>query len=309
MYNSTLLVDSEGFIVAKTEYNGLIACYLMSNDQIIEKEFYKKRKQHKFAKKPKYGTLSVVFFFKDKNNDIIKYQTKSFIYDDIQYEILDINPKIVIEEPEFKIEYYNQGSNITFITFNGSGTTKDSIPFGRSYVLKNKWNLIAVYQDIGSQYQGIDIEEFYNYVSPLIVNKETFVYGSSLGGYCALYFGGCINATIIAASPRNSAHPSINDPQFSNLSFVHKCFSELPLTKKPVYIVFDSNIPVDQKFIYEQVMKLYSQPNLLALPDASHAVLTTMLSSGVLQLYMSSIICESYNNEIESYIKYKCNKE
>ena len=111
---------------------------------------------------------------------------------------------------------------------------------------------------------------------------------------------------MISASPKNSAHPSINDPRFSSLLFTHKEFNEITPTSNPVYIVYDSNINVDKKFIYEQVLPLYKNPELLALPNASHAVLTKMLASKVLKLYINSIICNSYNNEIAVYIKDKC---
>lgn len=308
MHKSTITVDCQGFIIAKNEYDGPSACYLVNNEKIIEKVYYKHRNECKFKEKPKYGVLSVIFFFKDKSGEITQFKTERLIYDDESNTLSRITPKIIFNDVISKIDYYDQGSDITFITFNGAGTTKQSIPFGQTYILKNKWNLISVSQDGDSQYQGIDIEDFYENVAPLIIEKKVFVYGSSLGGYCALYFGGCIDATIIAASPRNSAHPSINSPKFSNLVYKHRDFSEVPATTKSVYIVYDSNIVMDKRFIYEQVMKLYPEPKLLALPDGSHAVLKTMLSSKVLQLYISSIICNCYNKDIEKYIVYKCSK-
>lgn len=308
MFNSSIHLDSKGFVIAKTEYSGLVAFYLVSNDKPIEKEFYKKRNNYKFKTKPNYGVLSVVFFFKDSDGVISKYQTERVIYDGKYNILLNIDKSLVFDSLNNKIEFFNQGSDITFITFNGAGTTKNTIPFGQSYILKNRWNLIAVYQDNNSQYQSLDIDTFYSCVNPLITNSKVFVYGSSLGGYCALYFGGCINATIIAASPKNSAHPSIRKSVFSELNFEHKDFSEIPTSNRSVYIVYDSKISVDKKFIYNQVVKAYPKSEILALPKSTHAVLKTMLSNKVLQLYISSIICNSYNKEIAEYIKNKCNK-
>ncbi len=308
MFNSTIHLDSKGFVIAKTEYSGLVAFYLVSNDKPIEKEFYKKRNNYKFKTKPSHGVLSVVFFFKDNDGVILKYQTERVIYDEESRTLLEISKSLIFESLDNKIEYYNQDSDITFITFNGAGTTKNTIPFGQSYILKNKWNLIAVYQDNNSQYQSLDINTFYTHVNPLLKNSKVFVYGSSLGGYCALYFGGCLNATIIAASPKNSAHFSIKNPVFSELAFQHKDFSEIPITSKSVYIVYDSKISVDKKFIYNEVFKAYPKPEILALPGSTHEVLKTMLSNRVLQLYVSSIICNSYNIEIANYIKSKCDK-
>lgn len=306
MYNSSIYLDSEGFIVATTEYEGLTAFYLKNNNIDIEKKFYELKNIYKFETKPSHGVIYVTFFFKDKENNITKYNTEQYIYNDNENTLQKLNPEVICEVSDYKIRYYDQNSNVTFITFNGAGTNKNDLPFAQSYVLKSKWNLISVTQDNGSQYQGLSIEDFYEYINPLVANKKVFVYGSSLGAYCAIYFGGIINATIIAASPRNSAHPSIRDAMFSNLKFNHKDFSEIAATSKEVFVVYDSNIVVDKKFVYEQVMKCYPKPNLLELPNASHAVLKTLLSSNTLKLYISSIVCNCYNQDIAEYIKLKC---
>lgn len=46
----------------------------------------------------------------------------------------------------------------------------------------NEWNLISVAQDNDTQYQSLSLEEFYDAVKPIIVGKEVYTYGASLGG-------------------------------------------------------------------------------------------------------------------------------
>ncbi len=306
MYLKNVYVNNYGNLVAETDFEGDVAFYLKSKGKFVEKKFYDKRSNYEFIIIPDVGSLSVVFFFRFEDGKIISEESEEFYFDSKKKSIWKLNSKVVSESNDFKITYYNQESDITFITFNGAHTTKKSIPFGFQYVIGNKWNLIAVAQDNDTQYQNLSLEEFFHSVASLLNGKSVFSYGSSLGGYCALYYGGIVNATIIAASPRNSAHPLIKDHEWRDLEFKHGSLEEIPLTTKPVYIVFDSNITVDTNFINMVFLPFYQNTYLLALPKASHNVLKCMLNSGVLTLYISKIINEEYNDYLAKYLKAKC---
>lgn len=256
--------------------------------------------------KPANGFLNAIFFFKDNEGSIVEFSTDSYYYNSDVNNLEKVRIKILKESLDYKITYYNQDSEITFVTFNGVKTTRETPPFGLNYIIKNGWNLISVAQKQGTQYQGLSLENFYDCVSPIIVNKKTFCYGSSLGGYCALYFGGCINATIIAASPKNSAHPYINLPKFKDLTFTHKFLNDIPVTYNEVYIVYDPTINIDSKFISDCISLAYPSPNLLPIEHGTHMVLHTMLKSNVLKLYINSIVYNKYNSNLTTYIIARC---
>ena len=175
MYNSNIIIDENGYISAITEYEGLMACYLVSNDKFIEKNFYKRRKVQKFKNKPSYGVVSVLFFFKNNKNEIHTYKSIEYMYEK-DNSLSEINCSIICDEKYYRIKYYENKSDITFVTFNGAGSNKDSIGFGKAYILKNRWNLVSVSQSKNSQYQGLSIEEFYKHVNTLVMGKKVFTY-------------------------------------------------------------------------------------------------------------------------------------
>ena len=308
MYNSHILINEDGFLVANTEYKGLVAFYLKKNHVWEEKKWYEFNKQYVFKNKPSSGVFSVRFFFKDNEGVITIYDTDNYAYSSENKLLFNINNEgtVLKEAEDYKITYYNRDSTITFITFNGTKTTKKDVPFGFNLAMSNGWNLISVAQDNDTQYQGLSLEDFYEAVSPVIVNKDVYAYGASLGGYCALYFGGCINATIIAGAPKNSAHSSINLDRFQNLNFSHGEFSTIPTTTKPVYIVYDSTLKSDSMFIENCISLAYPSANFLTIENGTHIILQTMLNAGVLKLYIDSIVNREYSDDISYYVKAKC---
>lgn len=302
MYNSSISVDKDGYIVASTDYDGLVAFYLKHNNVFIEKKLYEIKKEHVFDKKVRSGTISVLFFFKDRFNSIDKYETNLYRYNESDNLLESIHVEILAECENYRLTHYNQDSDITFVTFNGTKTTKRTMPFGMNFIIKNGWNLISVAQDNDTQYQDLSLEVFYNAINPAIFQKTVYAYGVSLGGYCALYYGGSINATIIAASPKNSAHPSINLARFKNLNFNHKSFSEVPTTEKEVYITYDPLISADMNFISDIVSLAYQAPNYLPVENGTHMILQSFLKADVLKIYIYSIVYSKYNSNISEYI-------
>ncbi|HCI77079.1 MULTISPECIES: hypothetical protein [unclassified Psychrobacter] len=306
MYKKNIYINNDFNIVAETDYDGEVAFYLKNKGKFIEKKFYDDSNIHKFKSFPETGALSVVFFFKLPNGQVLVEESEIFFLDRNRKSIWPLKSNVIAENKDFKITYYDQKSDITFITFNGAHSNKSTVPFGFQYIISRKWNLISVAQDNNTQYQSLSLSQFCDSVSPFIKDKRIFSYGSSLGGYCALYYGGSINATIIAASPRNSAHPLIADNLWKDLDFKHKDIESIPLTTNPVYIIYDSNIGIDTKFINTVFLPYYPTAKILALPQASHNVLKCMLDSKVLTLYISKIIEEKYDENLAKYIKATC---
>lgn len=299
-------LNNNGQVVAECENEGETAFYLKSGRNFIEKKFYEKIKKYTFKSTPKTGKLSVLFFFKNDDGNVVQRESNIYFYSSKNNELILLNEQVIVEEDDYQITYYDNESSITFITFNGARSTKQDIPFGFNFLLENGWNLINVAQDNNTQYQGLSLDNFYNNVYPLILNKKVFSYGSSLGGYCALYYGGIVDATIIAASPRNSAHPLIADEEWNSVIFNHIPMSEVKLSLNPVFIVYDSLISKDSEFISEIFLPYYSESHLLTVPGGSHQVLKCMSDAGVLKMYIKSIVDNECGNSKFKYIKAKC---
>lgn len=249
--------------------NGQYAFYLTHNNE-IEKKFYSNENQFTFEKEIRDGVYLVSCFTRDANDKSSAEKTLLIVQNGAF-----VLKRIIADEQDYKIVLYDLKSDVTFIVFNGAGSTKEYRGFGLNYLLSKGYNVITCAQN-NDQYQGLSFDEFKAAVGPLVAEKKVFLYGSSLGGYCALYFAGAVKGTVIAAAPKNSAHPKMiknNKSKFSKNNFKHKDIVENQLTDKSVNVLVDPLIETDTYFINEFIKPAYPDCNILEFPYAGHEVL------------------------------------
>ena len=221
-----------GIKILNLAENVHFAAYLYRNYKCIERKMYTKKNSiyfdYDFNKKS--GLFYIKIFIKKEGN--ISKSDTCYFYLKTDRELVLVDRKKILNIDNVLIEGYIQNSDILFITFNGTRTTQKSRPFGLDFILQKGWSCICVYQDNDTQYQYLSEELLYRETFLFTRNKKVFTYGVSLGGYCAIYYGGILNATIIAGSPRNSAHPSICIERFKDLEFNQKDIKDTTKTKK-----------------------------------------------------------------------------
>ncbi|WP_045453034.1 hypothetical protein [Psychrobacter sp. JCM 18903] len=103
-------------------------------------------------------TYSLILFFRPNAEKTIEEEkvVKKFFFkvnEDHSTKVFSNN--ILFESENFKITEYDQGSDITFVTFNSAHTDKTSSPFGGDFILSEGWNLISVQKDNRNQYQDL----------------------------------------------------------------------------------------------------------------------------------------------------------
>lgn len=206
-----------------------------------------------------------------------------------------VSSTVLSESKGFKITYYkhHKKTEKLVISFDPHGHDIREKGFSSDTIIQSGFDHIFVSHKLNSQYQDLSIEDFLSAVHPVIDGYEVYTYGSSLGGYCAIYYGGCINAKAIALSPRNSAHPSIADKQFSNLIFTHTDIINTPLSKKAPIIVFDPTQKIDKKFIESHILPAHPDSTLVKLPYASHLVAEALSEVKLLKKLLLGIINEN----------------
>lgn len=138
-------------------------------------------------------------------------------------------------------------------------TVEDPI-FSRYYVNNQQLDILALrrnrldyyYEDISqAQYKLLTASIFKNY-------NKTFAYGTSLGGYCALYLGSSIpSVQILAFSPRNLGKPA---------------YTEFPVITAPVSLLLDVENDTDGRFYKENLKHNLLQCTVLPLRYAGHRV-------------------------------------
>lgn len=198
----------------------------------------------------------------------------------------------ISESEGFRITYHKNthDTDTVMITFGGLPSKISSKGFGSNFALKSGYDHIFVAQAAGSQYQRLSLEVFAESVQEYLLGKSVVTYGSSLGAYAALYYGGAVNAKIIAAAPKNSAHPSMRKRRFSDVAFEHAEIRDNPVSEIPPLLLYDPNREEETGFIESVVSPAYPDAIHYQMPFAGHTVLATMRESGVLKDFITTYI-------------------
>lgn len=217
-----------------------------------------------------------------------------------------ITKEVIAEEDDFKIVSYKHAikSEKLIITFDAHGHGIRDKGFGSDMSLNSGFDHIFISHKFNSQYQGLTLEVFKRHVAPIINDYEVYTYGSSLGGYCAIYYGGCVNAKAIALSPRNSAHHSIRANAFAHIEFSHLNIVDTPRSSYPPLIIYDPKQEIDSRFLHDYILPAYEFARLVEMPFAGHLIAEALLEVGLLKDYILSII----NNDSASAVDFSEHK-
>lgn len=206
--------------------------------------------------------------------------------------------ELLYSSPESTITYHSppKGSKKLVITFDPYGCDLSEKGFGSDFVLTCGFEHIFVSHKKNSHYQGLSLEDFYDAVKDKIKDKKVFTYGCSLGGYCAAYYAGIINAQAICISPRNSAHPSIveSDPHFhklfSGVRYKHNIELAPPFSELQPIVIYDPKQRIDKTFLESLILSKYPGTKIIEAPFASHQVAEALLEVGQLkEFFLSSV--------------------
>lgn len=195
--------------------------------------------------------------------------------------------------------HINNASDKVILGFGGLPSGIDSPGFGRNLFLKNGYSYINVAQKALSQYQGLNAFKLKEIISDVIKDKEIFCYGSSLGGYAALYYGGVLDAQIIAAAPKNSAHPKTKKSKFKDTEWLHEELDSIPVSTKSPIVIFDPFRDEEANYINKFVRRAYSEAEFVLLPFWGHTVLNTMKEGGQVSDFILNIISDNKIIDLE----------
>lgn len=200
---------------------------------------------------------------------------------------MEYTKRILIATDNYEITLYaTYSSKKCIITFGEIDSKLEESGFGSKLILMDGYDHIYVAQKINTQYQFLKAEEFKEIIQNEIIDKEVFTYGSSLGAYCAIYYGGIINANILALSPRIPAHPIINDlirGVFKNKGFFHKELINTVKTHNRVAIFYDKDNYIDNYYINIFVKPAYPNASYYYISHAGHYTARALLLSDELK--------------------------
>merc|ERR1712192_20010 len=103
----------------------------------------------------------------------------------------------------------NRQSDRLVVTFAEMMMNDPSKPgFAQDFLIKNGYDVVTVQKRSETWYQDLSVDYFRRVI--LRISGEysgICCYGISMGAFASLYFGGSIDASIIAISPLCSIHP------------------------------------------------------------------------------------------------------
>lgn len=274
--------------VTNTEY-----AFYLNHSQGTEKFFYSESSDVSFNIPVKPGNYFASFFYKCKN--IVHKEVLFFVVDSSKQLFL-AEQSLIIEEVEYCVDYYNKESPVTFIVFNTDGSNKKRMPFGLAFLIKLGFNVVAVKHN-NNCYQPLSFETFRDIVRPLVVDKDVYLYGTSLGGYCALYYAGSVNGTVIASAPRNPIHPVIKAMTVAKgeHSYLHQDMNLLPHTNRLVLVIMDITDEIDKVFFDEVVSVAYPNLKLLNISNVGHDVLAHLTFTREIKPIILNVVNGHYN--------------
>lgn len=200
----------------------------------------------------------------------------------------------VVKSESYSIYHYNSNlnSSIVFICFDEMEGGLNSKGFGVEFLIKNNIEVLFVSHKRLSFYQELSDIELYEHVKKHLVKKKVFTYGTSLGGYAALYYAPILKAQAIAFSPRCSADPIyINSAKF-NIDFKHESFVDQKVknTIKPIVII-DENEFKDYEYFTKKILPAYKEDICkVDMKFATHHIPKVMLEVGILKDFVLHII-------------------
>lgn len=175
------------------------------------------------------------------------------------------------------------------VTFGGMPSDLADSGFGTKFCLSQGWITIHVAQRAMTQYQGLDVAGSPAAVAPAVEGRDVVCYGSSLGGYAALYYGGAIDARIIAAAPWLPAWPPIASPQLS-VPLTHQPLAEAPRSRAAPVVIYNPQVAHDRTTVDQMVRPAYPALRLVELPFFGHTVFSAILAAGKLRTFMATLI-------------------
>ena len=191
-------------------------------------------------------------------------------------------------------------SNVLLVTFGAANSGMTEKGFGSDYAAKAGFDHIYVAQRTHSYYQELSLSEFYRAVAPFAAQYSRVVtYGSSLGAYCALYFGGSIGAKAIASAPRNSRHPEYGSAKHRGGLFRHAELYQVPASDASPVILVDPTLGMDLRYVDGQVRRTYASPEVVEVPFAGHEVLRALRQLGALGSFISGVIEDDSVPDVE----------
>lgn len=157
--------------------------------------------------------------------------------------------------------------------------------FGTDFLKKEKIESVFVSPRKNSFYQYLSGKSLALILAEVLEKKRVVTYGSSLGGYAAIYYSGFLNATAVALSPICSILPEVREryPNKLPVYYTHLALDSVPKSSEKIRVVYDPLESKDEFFVNNILKKNYPDSYFVEIEDGQHSVADSLVRSGSLK--------------------------
>lgn len=196
-------------------------------------------------------------------------------------------PEVLSASDHHRVVLHRAGdepSEHLIVTFAPKSDNFGDEGFGTRFALKQGHDTVYVAQTRFAWHQAIDHEDLAALILPVAAGRGIVAYGTSAGGYAALYFGGALDARIMAFSPRNDIHPLISvSEKLTREKFRHRpALDEVPKSRHRPVCLFDPHQSKDSRLVHQWAAVAYPDALLHPVFGTGHNTIGALQRRGVL---------------------------
>ena len=185
-------------------------------------------------------------------------------------------------------------SETVIVTFAEMGPVDVERPgFGELFLNKRGYDVISVQKRKENWYQDLSIDDLKQAVSEIIGRYKTvFTYGSSMGGYAALYFASAVGGRALSFSPRHHSYYALVGMHAYANQFEpnHLPLQDVADPSQEHLILVDPLQPIDGPYVLREIVPSFPNSTILNLRYTDHPSTFVLAHGGVLQNFVVDFI-------------------
>lgn len=210
---------------------------------------------------------------------------------------------VLLEDDHILIEHFHRGGEggTLVVTFDPILYFWTRPPFGHEFLRKQVLDVVAVRKKTENFYQPLSRAAFEAAVAPVAARYARVVsYGSSLGAYAALYYGRDEPWTVVASSPRVSAHPVYGARYWQQkAAFEHERFDPSITPRCEAVILYDPRDAIDRRFIEGEVLPQFAQATVMRVPFSGHPSNQFLGDIGFIAPFVRAVLADTPRPALE----------
>lgn len=181
------------------------------------------------------------------------------------------------------------GGRAPVITFASLGQNDLAAPgFGETFLLRAGFCVINVKKRRDSWYQDLSAEALAEATAAIrAAFPRCFTYGTSMGGYGALFFARALGARALAISPRISIDPRFRQVGTAALgervALRHPPLAAMADRRARHVVLYDPWDALDRDYVGAEIAPLFPAARLVRFPHAGHPAALALLNVGQLK--------------------------